>query len=456
MLPVSQVLHYVPEKISQFLSCHSRPPHRILYVAGAATAASCCFDVALLFPQTDQSTKHMSTSTVPPAMNPLSFIDRIIADLELTPTQYEQAKTSYEAVAEALRRPASPILIFNPSIHPQGSMRIGTTKKPWRRDHFDLDMLCWLGASGKQYTPHDIYERVYQALKSHGTYCTMLERRCRCIRINYNETFQFHLDVTPAIPDWDSQSDALYIPDRTLKTWCPTHPLAFADTFFKPIAAIAPLLEYQLTANSRQFSAKAASIEPLPAHGAFDKKPLQRIVQLLKHDRDKYYENRQGLVPSSILLTTITAHSYSRAVRTGFPSLIHFVRKVVGDIPIFIERSHDGTRMRYRVANPVHTTENFAERWTDQHYVEFMQWHSQLAAYLNSLEDSRGKGVDVMLNALSARYGEDSIKRAANSLGVDTRILHEAGLLRMSPSTGAVGAVGSMIPRTVNFGHAEG
>lgn len=396
----------------------------------------------------------MNISTPPSALNPLGFIDRIITQIELSPTQYRQAERSYRAVAEVLRRAGSPILIFNPSIHPQGSMRIGTTIKPWAQDEFDLDLLCWLAASGKKYTPEEVYEWVWKTLYSDGTYRPMLERRCRCIRINYNDDFKFHLDVTPAIPDWDSQSESLYIPDRTRRTWCSTHPLGFADSFFKPIASIMPILERQLTANSREFSAKA-TVEPLPAHGAFDKTPLQRVVQWLKHDRDRYYQGRGDIVPSSVLLTTLTARSYELSVKTAVPSLLALVHRIIAGVPSFVSRIPVGNRTTYSVVNPVNQHENFAERWTDRHYLEFMRWHSQLSTSLQALEATRGKGVDSMLKELSTTFGEERVKRAANSLGVDTRKLHEAGQLRIDAVRGAIGAIGSVIPRTINFGGDE-
>src|ERR1039458_2985796 len=81
------------------------------------------------------------------ALNPLAIIDRIIADIELTPAQYKEAKTSYEAIAHVLSKPDSPIQFLNTEIFPQGSMRLGTTVRPIGNDHFDLDMVCWVRAS---------------------------------------------------------------------------------------------------------------------------------------------------------------------------------------------------------------------------------------------------------------------------------------------------------------------
>ncbi len=137
----------------------------------------------------------MNTSTPTlnraPAVNPLSFIDRLIAEVELTPTQYERAKTSYEAVADVLNKPGSPILVHTPAIYPQGSIRIGTTIRPWAKDEFDLDLLCWIALSGKTYTPGQVYQLVWDTLSADGTYRSMLEKGCRCIRIRVKRQLSF-------------------------------------------------------------------------------------------------------------------------------------------------------------------------------------------------------------------------------------------------------------------------
>lgn len=392
----------------------------------------------------------MDTLQRPAAINPLTFIDRIIADLELTPTQYENAKRSYEAVAEVLNKSDSPIRIYNPKIRPQGSMRIGTTIKPVGRDEFDLDMLCWLAISGKNVTPHEVYEWVWNALGQDETYRKMRERRCRCIRINYAEAYRFHLDVTPAIPDWNKQSDSLYVPDRERRMWCSTHPIGFADTFFKPIAEKLPVFQRHVIESERRFTANAAT-EPLPAYGAFEKRPLQRIVQMMKHDRDKHYADNPKLIPSSILLTTITAQSYAAEVQTQAASLLEFVRSVIDCLPNYIQCVQLPKGCQYVVVNPTNDSENFAEKWTEDHYNEFRAWHRKLAGWVTALQNTRGKGADVMLTELSARLGKDRVIRAANSVGVDTRALQEAGKVRVDV-TGTLGLIGTAIPKTVNFG----
>ena len=104
------------------------------------------------------------------AINPLAVIDRIIADLELSQTQYEDATESYNAVADVLKK-INPEL--RPSIFPQGSMRLGTTVRPIQGERFDLDMVCWLFVSGKIHTPDQVFNHVWDTLGQNETYRQM-------------------------------------------------------------------------------------------------------------------------------------------------------------------------------------------------------------------------------------------------------------------------------------------
>ncbi len=213
-----------------------------------------------------------------------------------------------------------------------------------------------------------------------------------------------------------------------------------------------PIYERELmAANSREFSAKSATVQSLPDHGQFDKTPLQRIVQFLKHDRDKYYEEKADTRPSSILLTTLIANSYNAAVGVAVLSLMALVIKVVGALPHYIGIADVNGKLTYRVMNPVNDQENFAERWTSKHHQDFIAWHQQVVATLDALEATRGRGADVLLNTFNAKFGKDAGVRIANSLGVDARFLHETKELKIDRA-GKVGLAGSLIPGTINFG----
>jgi hypothetical protein len=301
-------------------------------------------------------------------VNPLVVIDRIIADLELTEPQYNDATQSYQAVARVLQK-IHPDL--QPNIFPQGSMRQGTTVRPIQGERFDLDMVCWLLLSGKVYTPDQVYNFVWDALGQNETYRQMRIKKNRCIRLEYSPERKFYLDVTPAVPDW-AQSGSLYVPDRELKKWCSSHPRAFCDEFFKRAAEILPIIvPDRVLANTRSagFLYASAHVEPMPEFGAFEKTPLQRIVQMLKHDRDIYFQNDSAYRPSSILLTTIITQSYSGLVEQPFRGLLEFVLKVVERLHEFIVVIGDPGARRFKVLNPVNLIENVILRVRTGHEV---------------------------------------------------------------------------------------
>lgn len=390
----------------------------------------------------------MSVRPLSQPLNSLSFIDRLIAEIELSPTQFTQAQQSYEGVTSVLQKEGSPIRVFNPYNCSQGSMRIGTTVRPPAQEEHDLDVLCWLNVSGAIYTPHEIYELVWETLGTDGTYRGMRERWRRCIRINYAR--QFHLDITPAIPDWVKKSGSLYIPDREQKIWCSTHPIGFADEWFTPISKRLPtIIEHALLGNVRSFN---ASVEPLPDHGAFDKTPLQRTVQLVKYDRDRHYAEDAKHRPSSILLTTLTALAYANELPRAASSLLEFIIRVMERIPdgIVIHTTKEGYPI-YEVANPVNHDENFAEKWTSEHYRRFMEWHTKVMNWIRSTSSLEGRGADVLLGRMSERFGTDRVARTAKALGQQVRELHEQKQSRVSPA-GYVGSVGVAATPTVFFG----
>jgi len=383
------------------------------------------------------------------AVNPLAVIDRIIAELELTPTQYNDAVKSYEAVAAVLEKihPLWQIIIF-----PQGSMRLGTTIRPIQGERFDLDMVCWLALSGKLYTPDKIFNFVWYALGQDETYRQIRSKKNRCIRLEYADGRKFYLDVTPAVSDW-AREKFLYVPDRERQSWCSSHPIGFCDDWFKKIAEILPTIRRPLFLNNRSSAvvmANAASVEQMPEYGEFEKTPLQRIVQMVKRDRDKYFQDDPVHRPSSILLTTIIAQSYSSLVGQTVGDLLEFVVKVVEKLPEYIYVVNAPNSRKFSVPNPVNTQENFTESWTEEHYRRFLFWHKRTTSGLQSLQQSKGLGTDVMLKSLSENFGNEQVVRAAQALGADTNALHDAGKLRAIGGT--LGTVGTAIPKTIFFG----
>lgn len=372
----------------------------------------------------------------------------MIVDVELTEKQKQDAETSYEAVTGALAKAGLPVALYSPAMFAQGSMRLGTTVKPVGQEEHDLDIVCLLRKGNSSHATSHIYQLVWDALGLHGTYREMRQRKNRCIRLVY--AHKFHLDITPAVPQ--ASTGPLFVPDTGLKVWCSSHPVGFAD-WFKGVSEILPRIVTSFSAgDGRMVIANAASIEKFPEHG-FAKSPLQRTTQLLKRDRDLHFQTQPKHRPSSILLTTLTTKSYLAQTKIAMPDLMTFVVAVVSALPSFIEVRYlpNGT-LGYWVENPSNPGENFAESWSRADFDAFIAWHAALMKKLRDVVETRGKGADVMLNALGAGFGQREVLVAANQIGAETSIIHQAGKLKIAGATGAVGLVGSSMGSTVYHG----
>jgi hypothetical protein len=196
--------------------------------------------------------------------------------------------------------------------------------------------------------------------------------------------------------------------------------------------------------------ANEASVEPMPKYGEFEKTPLQRIVQMLKRDRDEFFRDDTVHRPSSILLTTIIAQSYESLVHKPIDDLLEFVVKVVAKLSEYITVTNAPGSRKFSVLNPVNPQEDFADNWTEEHYRSFLDWHKRFTRRLQNLQESKGRGADVMLNGLSETFGNEHVVKAARALGADTNALHDAGKLRIA--SGIVGTVGTKVPFTINYG----
>ena len=284
-----------------------------------------------------------------------------------------------------------------------------------------------------------------------GTYREMRQQKNRCIRLVYAR--KFHIDITPAVPERVRQDGPLFVPDRELSIWCASHPVGFADRYAE-IANAKPILIHSFGErdDGRIVAGHAQQVEPLPEHG-FEKTPLQRVTQLLKRDRDEHFQRDLDRRPTSILLTTLTAHSYAAEVRIAAYDLFEFVTRVVARLNEFIEVKESRTGSpSYHVANPVNPQENFAEKWSRADYEAFVRWQSVLLRKLGAVASTKGRGIDVMLQSLSEGFGKARVLAAAAALGADTSRVHQAGRLRVAGATGILGLAGSAMGATVYHG----
>lgn len=330
-----------------------------------------------------------------------ALLDHICESLQLTPTQFEQAERSYNAIGEWLDTTGSPLSGLRPRIYPQGSMRLRTTVKPRESEEFDLDLVCELDTSEPD--PMKLFELVAARIEAHGTYGPMSRRLKRCIRLEYQS--QFHLDILPARPDHSRPAGCLLVPDRKLRDWKPSNPKGYAQWFDKTATELV--------------LAKRADAEPLPApERAEDKPTLKRTVQLLKRHRDVVFDGDEDNAPRSVVLTTLAATHYAGSLR---------IADAVQEVLLGIERQISSTSGIMKVLNPTNPAENFAEAWNEESYGAFIEFVQSTRAAFGRLSQSRGL---VQVKELSDQmFGSRPTTAAINA--IEERLSEERGAGRL-------------------------
>jgi hypothetical protein len=272
---------------------------------------------------------------------------------------------------------------------------------------------------------------MWDALGEHATYKDMRVRKDRCVRLEYKG--DFHLDITPAKAA--AAAPILLVPDKNV-SWSSTNPIGFCDEWFLPSTRVMPILLQSLSASNTLINAKKAvvTVEALPDNNSFDKRPLQRIVQLVKYDRDKYYGASSSLRPSSILLTTIVTKAYNELVASSYTSMRHFVLAVLRRFPAYVKSSDDGHMKAFAVLNPVNQSENFAEKWDADTYAEFHEWHEDLMSRIQCLLTSEPKGVDNAFALVESSFPEAIKLDLRGIVGRELRTTHDSGSLMVKAS----------------------
>ncbi len=374
-------------------------------------------------------------SGLPPQIfqDPLDFLEAICEALELTETQRLSAERSYAAVGEWFNRDDSSIAFLNPVIYPQGSIALGTTVKPLHRSDFDVDLICQLDV-GWSISAQDLFLLVERELQAHGTYRKMLSRKNRCIRMNYEP--DYHLDVTPAKPNWTMGGTHILVPDRELKVLKDSNPKGYV-AFFKGIAQMPPKIRHLvMLANEARVSNKAV-VEPLPQETTFEKKALQRIVQILKRHRDLYFADNPMLAVISVIITTLAAKSYQRVVSHEFDSLTDFVEAVVRDIPNGVEKRETASGIEWWIPNPSSPSENFAEKWnaSPEKKQAFDAWHVAVLSALDEVMKPKTPGLHALAANNSVLLGERLVKRVLANHGKKVLSLQNTGQIAVGASS---------------------
>jgi Second Messenger Oligonucleotide or Dinucleotide Synthetase domain len=351
-----------------------------------------------------------------------------VAELDITPEAFETAEERYLDVGKYLAS-------YGADIYVQGSFMLGTVVRPFERDgEYDLDLVCLWNVRKESITQQGLktrvgnflHEYIEQAEGIDGDVPEACDDNRRCWTLLYEK---FHMDVLPAIPDADADSDtAILLTDKRLREWQHSDPLAYVEWFRQQCGT-------EFIEQREVLSKAAGTVDDVPAWRV--RTTLHRVVQVLKRHRDVYFGDDVDDKPPSSLITTLAALAYD-----GKRDLLVATLDAVHRMPSLIE-IRNGVHW---VANPVAEDENFADKWREypERRVKFFQWLQRVDSDLRGALEEPG-GLSAVVGRLEKAFGDTVIRKAASQFGGDMRRTREQGRMRMATtgvlSAGAAGTV---------------
>jgi hypothetical protein len=325
------------------------------------------------------------------------LLARIAQELQLDKTRLERMESAYNAVADLLKKDEDFFKDLEIEVYAQGSKRIGTSIKPVNDEDFDLDTVLHIYDVYHKYSPEEIYNALVKALEKDSYYKTIMEKKKRCVRLNYKS--DFHMDILPACMPSHFEKQKIAIPEKMMKSWSSGNPKGFSEWFLRIADSVrSPVL---ITHMRALMEAKVES-EPLPVE-LYQKTPLQRGVQLIKRCRDLYYADKNYRV-SSIVITTLAAHFYN-GENSIFETIDNVLEKIKGSYLDAVK-----SNAKFKVLNPVNPQEDFTDSWTDEHFKSFYAFISDLYIQWQSLKTSFETGKDDYIKL----FGEGVYKKSLN------------------------------------------
>src|SRR4051794_4371976 len=185
-----------------------------------------------------QSSSFPAVDTLVKRSSVVGVLELACRSLDLTASQYERARASYQAVGEHLSS-AADVRLSTGLVYPQGSLAHQTANKPVGRNEFDADAVNRLPRVTPDTPPAVVKAMVGKRLREDAYYASILEEKPRCWRLNYKG--EFHIDLTPSIFNPACAQGGELVPDRDLRCWKETNPKGMLSQFDRR-AALTPRL----------------------------------------------------------------------------------------------------------------------------------------------------------------------------------------------------------------------
>jgi hypothetical protein len=391
------------------------------------------------------------------------FIEALVDELEISDTRYEQASDSYQSLGRWLNRSDSTIADYGPTVYVQGSFGMGTVIKPLNLDEeYDIDAVCELKELGKSHVTQQrlkqLLGREIDAYRRSKSMLKPLREGRRCWTLNYADGAQFHMDIVPALPNgddvrillearsldarWSATGIAITDNERAdyptyTNDWPRSNPKGYLEWFKSRMIV-------QLNERKEKLAKSiSASVEKIPDYRV--RTPLQSAIMLLKRHRDMMYEKDEiNCCPISIIITTLSAHSYQ-----GEEDISDALYSILSRMESFIERDTAGKAI---VRNPSDPMENFADKW-----LEYPERERSFFAWLQQVREDFARiatmsSATLITESLSPHVGVELAKRAeGRARGNSGSLLRGATAASGAASAPAFGTVARVPSKPKGF-----
>ena len=362
---------------------------------------------------------------------------KLIADVDIPPYMYEKAISRYKAVANYIGEHTD----MKTNMYAQGSFAFGTVVRPLKDGKdadYDLDFICEVEKERGEITASELRTIIEKALVEGKLYDGKVEYFDECITIHYAEEngVGFSIDVVPAAheskenkdrlknqmerPDLIDTSIAIPKKKKPIYKWHTNNPKGF-QTWFEEINK--PFLEQAKSVHRQELMERTDfynTVEEIPA--GMDRSAIQRVIQILKRNRDVFYQKFSDLKPISAIINVLVADVATGCdADIGIFELLELVLEELTESArclkdkqnseILLESRIVGKRNRdWYIANPANPEDNLASAWNEDPRIsdKFFLWVEAIKMDLvESIEQSDEKFCAIIESA----FGQDAVRK---------------------------------------------
>lgn len=333
---------------------------------------------------------------------------KIATEIEISETQAEKAKESYEAVGNYLN---NNIKQYDVRIFPQGSFMLGTVIKPISdKDEYDIDLVATI--DNKFTSAKDLKNIVGDVLKTSDRYSEKVEEGKRCWTIQYSESANYHMDILPTM-----KSDTYFQNKKLIMThkedensdyeFRQTNPEAYYDWFVKRMEEEKKKLTEEYAIRNK------IEIVEVPEYKI--KTTLQIAIEILKRYRDIKFKDTPDIKPISIIVTTLMARIY-----TGKENVYELIEKFFKEYVLYLEKDENGNVL---IQNPVNENENFADKWPSnpERKEAFFKFMDDLKYDLVTNKVLLEGNIREQADAYKKLFGENMVNKVYENIAQKTR-----------------------------------